>query len=293
MADVRQFIGEIHNIPNIPRVIQELIDSFNDEDIDVSDITDKIAMDQSLSLKILRMANSSYYGHSREVSSMTDAVMTLGFKTLKSLVLTTGVTGAFRNCVGFDIKGFWRQSFRTAALARELVIEQRKSQGKACLLDAETAFTCGLMHNLGEVLIHLHSPVSAKRIDELVDSGSDRVQLQLAEWGVSYPILGEELARNWRLPEVICMAIANQNDLLTGVQDADFLNKNVLLVISEYAQVLYVAKTLAENHDSRGIQTQFKNYLPEETSGELLGSIETLFQRLDISELSQSLDAMI
>ena len=77
-------------LPAVPKIVHELIDSFNSDDISIDDIAKKIAADPVLSARLLRLANSAYYHVSRTVGTVDDAVMMLGFVTVRTLVISSG-----------------------------------------------------------------------------------------------------------------------------------------------------------------------------------------------------------
>ncbi|PCJ43999.1 MAG: histidine kinase [Moraxellaceae bacterium] len=229
--NVDTLFAEIANLPNIPEIVQELIESFKQEDVDSEEIAEKIAMDQVLSAKVLRMANSAHFGVSRTIASTTDAVVLLGLNAVRTMVLASGITGAFKAPEGFDIKGFWKQSFRTGAMAKWLA----KSAGA----DLETAFTCGMLHNVGSVLLHLGASDQAASIDKAVALGADRIELEKSQIGVCYPQVGRELAVRWKFPEEITRAIGEQVDPLDA---EDF---------SLLAGLLHVGKYIVECNNKR------------------------------------------
>ena len=99
------------NLPNIPKIVQELIETFNKSDFDMDEIAKKISLDPVLTAKVLRLANCAHYGVSRTISSTTDASVLLGFSTLRTLVLASGITGAMQSPAGFNRKEFWRDNF--------------------------------------------------------------------------------------------------------------------------------------------------------------------------------------
>ena len=228
--NLESLFSEISNLPNIPKIVQELIESFRNEDVDSEVLASKIAMDQVLSAKVLRMANSAHFGVTRTIASTNDAVVLLGFNALRTLVLASGLTGAFKAPEGFNIEGFWKVSFRTGAMAKWLA--------KSANADPETAFTCGMLHNVGSVLLHLGAPKQAQSIDKAVALGGDRVELEMSQIGISFPQVGEELALRWKFPEEISRAIGEQSDPLGG---DDF---------SVLAGLVNVAKYLVECNQS-------------------------------------------
>ena len=133
-------------LPAVPKIVHELIDSFNNEDISIDDIAKKIAADPVLSARLLRLANSAYYHVSRTVGSVDDALMMLGFVTVRTLVISSGLTSGFKTMPGLDLNKFWRYSMHTAAVSRWLA----KTTGN----NVDLAFTVGLMHGIGELVMH-------------------------------------------------------------------------------------------------------------------------------------------
>ena len=272
--EVAQFFEEISNLPNIPKVVQELIESFNDEDVDTLVLAGKIAMDQTLTAKVLRMANSVYYGPSRTVTTVNDAVISIGVNALRTLVLASGVKGAFESPADFDVKHFWQVSFKVAAVAKELA--------KSVAADPETAFTCGMLHNVGEVLLHLGAPAKALKIDEAVKFGGNRIALQASQIGVTYTQLGAELANQWRFPDVISLAVAGQANPLAEKE------------FCVYAALLHIAQFLVISQDNKFSEDDIRARFPVEVAKKIDLDELMLLQRLDeIAELGHEFDEML
>jgi putative nucleotidyltransferase with HDIG domain len=198
---------QTHLLPTIPKVVQELINSFERDDPDIDELAHNIGLDQVITAKVLRLANSAHYGSPRSVASIDDAVVLLGFNTVRTLVIASGVSGAGVNIPGFDRSRFWKHSFEVAATAKWLARQVRQNP--------DTAFTAGLLHNIGELLIHIVLPREAVSIDMLVDaSGADRVVIEDHNMGFDYTMVGSELARRWNFPETIQHAIREQHNPL-------------------------------------------------------------------------------
>ena len=94
--ELNYLIDNAQRLPNIPQVVRELMESFGDDDINTDVIVKKISADQVLTAKLLRVANSAYYGGNRKIGSVNDAVFLLGFNAVRTLVLAAGITGAFK-----------------------------------------------------------------------------------------------------------------------------------------------------------------------------------------------------
>lgn len=203
--EISALFSQVHSLPCIPKVAQDLIQQFDNPHTSIDNIARNISLDPVIAAKVLRLANSARFRGSRESASVEDAAMRLGFNTLRTLVLASAVTGAFQAPPGFDLKGFWGHSFQVASISRLLA----KTRGVA----VEIAFTCGMMHNIGELLIQTGVPELAERLNQ---NGKDmgaaqRVALETLQLGFGFPEVGAELARLWQLPELIQHAIAYQS----------------------------------------------------------------------------------
>jgi HD-like signal output (HDOD) protein len=206
-----------HNLPIIPKVVQELIATFNDDNFNMEDIAQKISMDPVLTAKVLRLANCAHYGTNRTVASAADAAVILGFSTLRTLVLASGITGAVQTPEGFDRKAFWLNSFGVAAIAKWLAPYSNQ--------DKETAFTCGMLYSIGEMLIQLIAPAESKKIKAAANAGGKLYEIEKAILGFCYADVGAELAERWKFPDDITQGIkfhltpkkAGENDKLAGI----------------------------------------------------------------------------
>lgn len=226
-----KLLDQTHQLPAVPEVVQMVINSFDAPHINTEALAQKLASDQVLTAKVLRLANSAHYGSQRQVASVNAALVTLGLNTLRTLVLASGLTGAFRAPEGFDLEQFWRNSFYTASLCRWLA--------RLSPLEPETAFTCGMMHNIGSLLIHILAPDRAALIDRVQlanPHGSDD-----SAW--DFTDLGAELTERWRFPERISQAIRHQlapeRARTSSAEDAGYA---YLLFLANYIVVLNDSK---------------------------------------------------
>lgn len=214
-----RLFGKIKQLPTIPKLLHELMQSFNDENARIDEIAAKIAMDQVISVKVLRMANSAALRRGNEITSIEQAVIRLGFNRLRSVVVASGIISSFKAPPGFDKLHFWTQTFQVATIARTLA-QQTTS------VDPETAFTCALIHNIGELLIQSTLPEEAGLINLAIEKGSSRVDAQREMLGYDYAQLGAELARRWNLSPAFVDAIAQQLDPLSH----DPVSKEAVLI---------------------------------------------------------------
>lgn len=197
-----EIFSKAQSLPSIPKVVQELIQSFENDDFDMDDIAKKISLDQVLSVKVLRLANSARYGGSRQVSSINEAAVRLGFDALRTLVLASGFVSTFKAPDGFDLKGFWRDSFTVAELSRWFAVQAKQDQ--------DTAFTCGMISNIGNLMVNILLPEKAQEISRVVANGGDRVVLERDAWGFTSEDVGAKVASMWKFPERVLDAVQQQ-----------------------------------------------------------------------------------
>jgi HD-like signal output (HDOD) protein len=180
-------------LPAAPRVLDDLIASFDDPDASVESIARKLAQDPVLSAKLLRLANSAYYHVSRSVASVDDAVRMLGFVTVRSLVISAGLVGSFKSVPGIDLKQFWRYSLETAVAAKWLARQAHDN--------TDLAFTVGLMHALGQLVMRAGARDQALELDTQAGPyHPDRIAAERAALGYAYTDVGAALADAWKFP---------------------------------------------------------------------------------------------
>lgn len=264
---------QVHNLPTIPKVVQELIDNFNNKHINADAIAKNIQKDQGIAVKVLRLANSARYGAGRKIASIDSAVVMLGFDTLKTLVIASGLTGAFKDIPGIDKKTFWRESFSVANVAKLIA--------RHVGLDKDVAFTCGMLHNIGETLLHLGHVDTMARIDKLVGEGATRYQLERNQFGYDFGDVGSGLAKRWNFPDVIQDALKGQNEPLAAA------------TFSPYAAVLHIAaylnRAIAAGKSKEDILSQFPHGVAKALNLDLLNFFETLVEMYDKEDDIESL----
>ncbi|MFN8900721.1 MAG: HDOD domain-containing protein [Lysobacteraceae bacterium] len=224
---VQQLLEQASHLPSIPKVVQELLRAFDDPNVDSSTIAAKLQIDQALTAKVLRMANSSFYGGTRKIATVNDAVVLLGVDALRTMVASSGVISAFTPPEGFDIKAFWRKSLVVAGLCRWTV-----RRGKLRQLNAETAFTAGLLHDIGNLLMHVLDAERMREVDAAVAAGAPRGDIEQMILGYTSVEIGGALAHHWHFPDMLCEAVVNQPAPMAAK------------VPNEYAGVVHVARTM-------------------------------------------------
>ncbi len=232
--EARRLVQRIADLPTLPIVIPRILRLVDDQRSSARDLANVIGSDQSLASRVLRLANSAFFGFQRRVGTLNHAVVLLGFNTVKSLVLAATVFDALQDgdgAHGFDRKQFWLHVVATATAARMAARD-------LSLADPEVAFVGGLLHDIGKVVLDrfLH-----QRYTEAVGLAGDlRCPIRTAEvalFGIDHAEVGRWLAERWRLPVAIVESIAfhhrpgaaqpTQWTLSAMVHLADVLARNV------------------------------------------------------------------
>ncbi|WP_432464240.1 MULTISPECIES: HDOD domain-containing protein [unclassified Agarivorans] len=199
--ELEAFFQQVKKLPVMPQIMQELLMSINDENVDLHHLGRKLATDQSLGANVLKMANSVAFRGIKQIDSIEAAAIRLGLKRVRSLVVAAGLNGMMPH-KNFDQKQFWTQAMYVAMLAQALA--------KCTDVDPDTAFTCGMLHNFGELMIAIATPEEAGLIELSLESGETRVSAQRQTLGLDYAQIGGELAQRWNFSPVITDAIEQQ-----------------------------------------------------------------------------------
>jgi len=181
----------------------ELLHAFDEEEISSQALTKGISKHQSLVARMLRMANSSFYGMSGQVETIPDAISVLGFRTVRTLAITTGLLDQFSavSLPGFDLDSFWRHSIATALGASSLAQRLKRRDG--------AAFVAGLLHDVGRLVLagnfqtHFTAALQYQAANTCSLLEAEQVIL-----GMDHADIGRLLGERWHFPPTICDAIA-------------------------------------------------------------------------------------
>lgn len=200
---VDDLAGGVQDLPSLPAVVMELLNSIEQEDVDISVLARKVSYDQALTAKTLRLANSSSFGRQVKVTTIQQAITFLGFQATRNLIMAAAITGCFPSgrCPGFNDKAFWRHSIATAVCARALARRLRFNQ--------DYAFTAGLLHDIGRLVLVSSYPNHYQAVLELkLAQASGLLQAERAVLGIDHVDAGVALAAHWNFSDTMLHAIA-------------------------------------------------------------------------------------
>ena len=188
-------------LPTIPRVVQQLIVALRNPDVDSRQVGEALSKDPVLSAKVLRLANSSFFGGQRSMASIDAAVAMIGTAALNRLIVACGVSQSFAEIPGIDLPTFWRDALVAATAAQKLA--QRLGA------DAEGAYICGLLHATGHLILCQTYPdiASAMFAGFATVRGAELAVIENECFGIDHPTVGGIWAETLGFPQPVADAI--------------------------------------------------------------------------------------
>lgn len=199
-----RFFTNATALPTMPEVAHRLLRSFNDDRMGLGTLAELIAQDQSLTVKLLRLANSARYSPRHAIATIQDAASAVGLQSLRDLALAACVAGAFPATPGFDRLRFWRQCLATAGHARTLAL--------ACDLNPDEAYLAGMVLRTGELLMLMSDPEATTQAEALAHLPDSLMDHERALMDCTHAEVSAELARRWKFPTTIVTALGAAAD---------------------------------------------------------------------------------
>lgn len=202
---LEEIIRKVKDIPTLPDITNEIMRLTEDPDSTVQDIENVIMRDQSLTTKVLRLANSAFYGYPRRISTISEASVLLGFQAIRSITLTASIGGLLMKEVpgyGLGKNELWKQSQSCAIISRYIARKVRFAR-------VDQAYVAGLLRDIGKVIVSYYLTEHFKQIMDLAEN--ENISFLDAEekiLGFHHGQVGAEIAKKWNLPEDLVEAIA-------------------------------------------------------------------------------------
>jgi len=199
-ADPRlaRLLEQAARLPSPPTIVLALLASLGDDDVPLDTVAEHAGRDQALTARLLRIANSPWYGLSKRVASVRGAAVVLGFANLRNLVIATEVINRYEAAPGTKtaLAGFWKHGLLTAFCAAALA--------RRCAGEEGVAFTAGLLHDIGKLVQASADPAAYASLTTEEDG---RAALEVELFGANHAALGALIAERWRFPPAICAAL--------------------------------------------------------------------------------------
>lgn len=277
-----KIFDKLDELPTLPSIVYELSRVINDPMSSTRDIEKVMANDQSMTAKVLKLANSAYYAIPGGVSSLQRAVAYIGYDAIQQLVLSASIIQALSPAAGsaqFDLNQFWKHSVGVA-MAAEAVGRATGYKSPSDL------FTCGLVHDMGKVAIYIVAPELF--LETIAHAQEKNLSLHDAEEATGLPRhthVGHMLAVRWRLPSHLQAVIQHHhqkdqalrgalsselNNVVDNVYLANLLIHALKFGNSGHSQAIGVPKSLMD-----------RMYLTPEKLKDLLGKVKDAIGNAD------------
>ena len=261
MQSIDLIIKELEDIPPLPKTAIDLLELTNDIQANAGKATEILSMDPALSMKVLKAANSAKYGYARHIATVSQAVVILGFKGLRNLIVGLAVYKFLNEKQSTHGNHLWQHLLTTACLSKMLT-------NKLGQEDPELGFLCGLIHDIGKaVLMNRRTEIYNELIERAEAESIPINELEKTFLGFTHADLGRDVCRAWLLPSVLVKVISlhhktcitdigdeGSSELLKSVIIADNLSK-LLNVTSEHS-VSFTPQVL-ELYEHKGIKQEF------------------------------------
>jgi putative nucleotidyltransferase with HDIG domain len=200
---IKEKVQTIIQLPALPTIAMEVVEMVDNPKTSASKLGKLISTDQALTAKVLKIANSPFYGFPRKISTIDFAIIVLGYDALKEIVISISLVSSLqkKGDAVFDAKAFWDHSITSGVLARRL------ARDLGYRISGEV-FVGGLLHDMGVSVVHRYFRNEYKRIVEiLADTDLNALEAEESVLGVTHAEVGGWLAERWNLPDHLVEAI--------------------------------------------------------------------------------------
>ena len=204
-TDIKQrieaVISNLNQLPSIPEVASKIITMVNDPDVSFKKVADEISKDQAMTTNVLKLCNSAYFSKGKEITSIERAIVTMGLKEVKDIVILLVTKPVLdKPIIGYDLgKGdLWLQGLVVATLSKKIAYNKKRKD------IADIVFTGGLIHNVGKVVLALFVQNTYKEIIQLVEKNNITFNEGEKEvMGFDHHQVGERILDKWKFPPVL------------------------------------------------------------------------------------------
>lgn len=222
--DINKIVSQVDDINTLPSTIMEVIKISEDPKSEIHEMEDAILKDQALTSKVLRLANSAYYGYARRISTVSHAAILLGFNTIKSMVIALSMSEIMKDSLSgyaLDKNELWYKSQSSAIIAR-YIAQVTKAH------DPEEAYVAALLKDVGMTALNEHMKVEYKEVLKVMEEYNQTFSFaEIEVFGFTHADVGAEIAKNWNLPDKLVDTIKHHHD----PENSEFEDLNLISIV--------------------------------------------------------------
>lgn len=231
-CDWRDIVAWVGDLPPIPQVAALALRVIEDPESTAQKLTDLLSKDAALAARVLKIANSAMFSRQRDITTLNQAVMVIGFKALKGIIVAATLRQLNKR-FGTSEKLIWEHSIATAFAATLISKKLKKAY-------TEEIFLLGLLHSLGQIVLLAQEDTYEQFrsvINKIKELGYEYVQAEESQFGYSHPLIGALVAKKWNFSPEICQVILHYCD--------DFNSPVAVNTIEEKIAIVSLANSLA------------------------------------------------
>jgi putative nucleotidyltransferase with HDIG domain len=217
---IRDKVQTILQLPALPAIAEEVVEMVENPRTSAAQLGRVISADQGLTSKVLKIANSAFYGFPKKISTVDFAIIVLGFDALREIVISISLVSALqkKDDTDFDTQGFWDHAIYTGAIARRL------ARDLGYRVTGEV-FVGGLLHDMGISILHQHfTSEYAKIVKLVVETEMTWLEAEKNVLGVSHAEMGGWLAERWNFPNTLVEAITKHHSPLEAKENPELVS---------------------------------------------------------------------
>jgi len=224
---------ELDKLPTMPAVASQMIELINTPDTSATQLAKVVEKDATVSARVLKIANSSFYSMSRQVTTLSTAIVILGERTLKNLVLAASLRGMHQS-FGNTEQMLWEDSMVCALGSRFLA-------RKLALSDPEEAFMAGLFRHIGKVVLNNQDSGAKQILAEMITSGErNHAERERESFGATHAEIGAAVLEHWNLSEALSQVALHHFDVdLSGIDDQNTVHLVCLVNIASELPAIF------------------------------------------------------
>ncbi len=240
-------IDRIEDIPTLPTIVFELNKYLQDPDTSIKTVCDTIEKDQAITLKILKLVNSAFYGFKNKISDLRNAIVLLGYNSVRNAIVSLSIINTFSKRVAlmdFDISQFWKHSLAVAVTSKNIAQLSKKESPDNC-------FVGGLLHDTGKVILAQYFPELFEKVwITLQNEHLSFYEAEQKELPIDHTKIGAHLASKWQLPGGLVEAIRWHHEFKPESKSANFVQNVYLanIIVNSYDEDQELRLDLSKIH---------------------------------------------
>ncbi len=235
--DWKEIVAWVSDLPPLPHVASQALALIENPDTTANQLTQLLGQDTALTARVLKIANSAMFSRQREISTINQAIMTIGFKTLKGIIVAATLRQLNRKFGPIE-RMIWENSTCTAVASRIIGTRLKKAY-------VEELFLLGLLHDLGKLVLMRQIPKEYTEVTQVTKKGEMYHEVEQKEFGFAHPLIGALVAKKWNFSTDTCQVILHHHDSIPSKIESELQEKTCLITLADL-----VAHGLGVGHEN-------------------------------------------